>query len=441
MARIHPTVAGSCRDLPVPVHFFVILLVVAAGDVVQPFLVIEVPAHRLLDAFFELEARFPAQFLLELGRIDGVAGVVAKAIRHISDELHVLAFGAAEEPVNGLDDDLDDVNVLPFVESADVVRLGNLPVMENHVNSAGVVFHEEPVAHVFALAVNRERLLVADVVDEERNQLFGELVRTVVVAAVRHNRRHAIGVVECAHKMVGTRLAGGIRAMRRVLGGLVEEVIAVGQVVLAGASRRGERGRDAFGMVHLEGAINFVGRDVVEALALVFFRQGFPVEFRGLQQAQSAHHVRLREGERVLDGAVHVTFGSQMDDTVYMLVLHELVERVEVANVHLHELVVRLAFDVLQVREVARIRKLVEVDNLVFGILVHEKANHVAPDKACTTGNDDILHNAFLRAIILKRRYINYSSKAKSKSSASHLNLKLCKLPVTSLHHLKPILA
>ena len=155
LARIHPTVAGSCRDLPVPVHFFVILFVVAAGDVVEPFLVVEVPAHRLLDAFLELQARFPAQFLLELGGIDGVAGVVAQAVRHVGDEVHVLAFGAAKEPVNSLDDDLDDVDVLPFVEAADVVRLGNLPVMENHVDSAGVVFYEEPVAHVLALAVNR----------------------------------------------------------------------------------------------------------------------------------------------------------------------------------------------------------------------------------------------------------------------------------------------
>ncbi len=96
------------RDLPVPVHFFVILLVVAAGDVVEPFLVVKVPAHRPLDAFLELQGRLPAEFLLELAGIDGVAGVVAQAVRHVSDEVHVLAFGTAEKPINGLDDDLDD---------------------------------------------------------------------------------------------------------------------------------------------------------------------------------------------------------------------------------------------------------------------------------------------------------------------------------------------
>ena len=322
---------------------------------------------------------------------------MAQTIRHVGDEVHVLAFRTAEEPVDGLDHDLDDVDVLPFVEAADVVRLGNLSVMENHVDGTGVVFYKEPVANVFALAVNRERLLVADVVDEQRNQLFGELVRTVVVGAVRHDRRHAVGVVERAHKVVGARLGCRIRRMRRVLCGLVEEVVTVGQVMFGAGGRRGERGRDAFRVVHLEGAIDFVGRDVVETLALVLFGEAFPVELRGLQQAQSSHDVRLRKRERVLDGAVHVAFCRQVNDAINMFVLHELVERVKVADVHLHELVVRLVLDILEVREVARIGKLIEVDNLVFRVLVHEQANHVAPDKACTAGNDDILHKNSLQ--------------------------------------------
>ena len=297
---------------------------------------------------------------------------MAQAVRHVGDEVQVLAFGATQEFIDSLDDDLDDVDVLPFVESAVVVRLGNLPVMENHVDGAGVVFHEEPVAHVLALAVNRERFLVTDVVDEKRNQLFGELVRTVVVGAVRHDGRHAVSVMERTHKVVGTGLTCGIRRMRRVLCGLVEEVVAVGQVMLAGASRRGERGRDAFRVVHLEGAIDFVGRNVVEALAFVLFRETFPIKLRGLQNRKRSHHICLREGERVLDGAVHMAFCSQVDDAINLLVLHELVEGVKVADIHLHELVVRLALDVLEVREVARISKLIKVDNLVFRVLVHK---------------------------------------------------------------------
>ena len=320
---------------------------------------------------------------------------MAQAVRHVSDEVQVFAFGTAKELIDGLDDDLDDVDVLPFVETADVVRLGNLPVMENYVDSAGVVFHEEPVAHVLALAIDRKRLLVADVVDKKRDELFGELVRTVVVGAVRHDGRHAVGVVERANEVVGTRLTRRVGTMRRVLGRLVEEVVAIGQVMFGTRSSRGERRRDAFRVVHLESAINFVRRNMVEALALVLLGEAFPIELRGLQQAQSSHHVRLRESERVLDGAIDMAFGSEVDDAIDLFVLHELVERVKVADVHFHELIVRLAFDVLEVREVARIGQLVKIDNLVFRILVHEKANYVATNEACAAGNDNCFFHVF----------------------------------------------
>ena len=65
-----------------------------------------------------------------------------------------------------------------------------------------------------------------------------------------------------------------------------------------------------------------------------------------------------------------MAFSSEMDDAINFFILHELVESVKVANVHLHELVVRLAFDILEVSKVARIRELVEVDDIVFRVLV-----------------------------------------------------------------------
>ena len=87
-----------------------------------------------------------------------------------------------------------------------------------------------------------------------------------------------------------------------------------------------------------------------------------------------------------------MAFSCQMDDAVDLLVLHQLVEGLKVADVHLHKLVVGLILDILQIRQVARIRQLVEVDDVVFWILVYEQAHHMAPNKACSAGNDYILH-------------------------------------------------
>ena len=48
------------HGLSVFIHVVVVLLVVARGDVVHPFLVVQVPTDGLLDAFLKLEARLPA---------------------------------------------------------------------------------------------------------------------------------------------------------------------------------------------------------------------------------------------------------------------------------------------------------------------------------------------------------------------------------------------
>ena len=82
-----------------------------------------------------------------------------------------------------------------------------------------------------------------------------------------------------------------------------------------------------------------------------------------------------------------MALSSQMDDTIHLLVLHQLVEGIEVADVHLHKLVVWFILDVLQIGKVASIRQFVEVDDVVIRILVHKQAHHMASNEACATSN------------------------------------------------------
>ena len=386
----------SDSPLPVLVHVAVVAFVVAGGNVVHPFLVVEIPADGLFDAFLELQARFPAELALELAGVDGVAHVVAEAVGDVGYQLVAVAFGVAEEAVNRLDHHADYVDVLPFVEAADVVGLSDLAVVEDGVDGAGVVFHEEPVAHVLTLAIDGQRLAVAYVVDEERYQFFGELVGTVVVGAVGHERRHAVGVVVCAHEVVARSLRGRIRGMGVVFGGLKEEFLAVG-VVVFGRGRRGEGGFYPFGVGEFERAIHLVGRDMVEELPFVFLRQRLPVFLCGLQEGQGAHHVGAGESEGVFDGAVNVALGGQMDDAGYLMFADDASHLLEVGNVGLDESVVGTVLDVLEVCEVAGIRQLVEVDDMVVGILVDKKSDNMGTDESGSAGDQYILliiHNA-----------------------------------------------
>ena len=323
-SKIHSGELDSCfkPNLPPLIHLLIILLILPRRDVIHPRLIFEIPAHRLLDALLELEAWFPAQFLLELGRVDGVAQVVTGTVGHIGDQAQRLALGITQQAIHRPDDHFDQVDVLPLVEAANVVGVSYLALVEDQVDRPGMILHIEPVAHVLALAIDRQRLALADVVDEQWDQLFRELVRTVVVRAVGHDGRQAVGVVEGSHEMVAARLRCRIGAMRVILRCLVEEFLSIGQMVLAGRGGRGEGRLDPFGMAQLEGAIHLVGRDVIETLALIFLRQRFPIEFRRLQQAQRTHHVGTGEGEGILDGAVHMALGRQMDNAVHLMLLH-----------------------------------------------------------------------------------------------------------------------
>ena len=163
-------------------------------------------------------------------------------------------------------------------------------------------------------------------------------------------------------------------------------------MVLGGGSLGGEGRLDALGVGHLQSAIDLVRRDVIETLALVLLRQGLPVEFRRLEHGEGAHDVGLGESEGVLDGAVHVALCRQMDDAGDVLLLHEGVDGIKIADVCAHKPIVRLVLDVLEVREVACVGQFVHVDDPVVRVFVDEEPYYMASDKSGSAGDDDGLH-------------------------------------------------
>ena len=68
--------------------------------------------------------------------------------------------------------------------------------MEYKVDGACVVLNIQPVAYVLALAIDRKRLLVADVVDEQRYQFLRKLVGPLIVRAICYDGRHTGRVKE-----------------------------------------------------------------------------------------------------------------------------------------------------------------------------------------------------------------------------------------------------
>ena len=191
-------------------------------------MVLEVPADSFFDSFLELQAWLPSQFALELARVDGVPQIVACAVGDVRDKLLRRPLGVAQQPVHRPYDDPYQVDVLPLVEAPDVVRVGDLAPVEDHVDGPRVVFHVQPVAHVLPAAVHRQRPSVADIVDEQRDELLRELVGPVVVRTVGHQRRHPVRVVVSSHEVVGRGFRSRVGAVRRVLRLFGEELLAEG---------------------------------------------------------------------------------------------------------------------------------------------------------------------------------------------------------------------
>jgi len=277
---------------------------------------------------------------------------VAGAVLDVADQVLALA-----EPAQDL---LDDEDVLALGVAAEVVDLARLAVLHRHADALAVVGHVDPVAHVLAVAVDRQLLALERVGDHQRDQLLGKLVRPVVVRAARDDAVHVVRVHRGAHQEVAAGLAGRVRRVgldRRLFG---EEA--------PGAER----------------AVDLVGADVHEALDLV--------DAALVEQHLGAGDVGAHEGGGVDDAAVDVALGGEVHDHVGAVLGEHRVHRGRFGDVRPHERVALVLLDVGQVLEVAGVGQCVDVDDLVVAA-EQQHAHEVRADEAGTAGDEDLAHS------------------------------------------------
>jgi len=230
--------------------------------------------------------------------------------------------------------------------AADVVGLAHHPFGHHFKQGAGVVLDEQPVTHLQAVAVYRQRFTGQGVEDHQRDQFFGEVERPVVVRAVGQQYRQPVGAVPGADQVVGRCLAGRIRRAWRVGRGLGEQVVDAVQV-----------------------AIHFVGGNMVEAEG-AFFRlgQGQPVGAGSFEQAVGTDDIGLDKVRRPVDGTVNVGLGRQVHDRLGLETRNDRADRRLIDDISLHELVAGIGGNALQRFQVTGVGQLVEVEDFVPGI-------------------------------------------------------------------------
>ena len=293
--------------------------------------------------------------------------------------------------MDGLDGELHDVDVLHLVVASNVVDFAFTSFAHHEVDGLAVVFHVEPVAHVLSLAVDGELLASEDVVDDQRNELLGEVVGAVVVRAARDADRHVVGVSVGFHNHVGRRLrcgVGAVRAERRLLG---EETVGTQRTV------------------HL------VGRYLVIPLACLPYGIAVvaladdPGLARGVEHVLRAEDVHREEELRILNRAVHVALGGEVHHVVHVVLGKDAVHQLAVADITLDEhaaLAVDVVLDGAQVAGVGQSVEHNHPDVLVLVLLVEQILYEIGADKAGGTCYEIRLHVSFFSSFILFLRFV-----------------------------------
>ena len=142
---------------------------------------LQIPLNSFFNTLLKLEAGLPTQLALQLGAVYGVTQVMAGTVCHVCNQIHIGTLGSAKQTVNGIYLNLYDVNVFPLIESAYIVGLGHLALMEDQVYGTRMVHHIQPVTHVLTLAVYGQRFAVTYIINKQRNELLRELIWSVVV--------------------------------------------------------------------------------------------------------------------------------------------------------------------------------------------------------------------------------------------------------------------
>src|SRR5688572_15172284 len=193
---------------------------------------------------------------------------------------------------------------------------------------------------------------------EQRDDLFGKLVRAVVVRGARDDHRHVVRRPITVGQAIGAGLARRIRVARPQLVGL---------------------GARAFG----HAAVDFVGRNLHEAL-----QAGVPS--RRFEQDERALDVGLDEIARRHDRAVDVGLRGEMHDVVGRFDQRPGHRRI--ADVAVHERVAGVVHHVVQVFAAPRVGQLVEIGDVPVGMGPQRIAHEIAADESGAAGYENLGH-------------------------------------------------
>ena len=307
---------------------------------------LEVPPHRCLQRRVETLLSLPAEFAADSLVVNGIAPVVPGPVRNELHETRVRTFAARRPAIENRADRFDDLEIRKPGVAADVVDAARRTGFEHAAQRSAVVVDVHPFAYVGAGAVDGQRPARDGVCNHQRNQLFRNLPRPIVVARACYQHRQAVSAMPGAHEMVGRGFAGRVGRIRGAWCGFAE-------------------GR----VVGPEIAVDLVGRHVQDAERPS--RLSFKLAPQGtgrFEDVRRAIDVGLDERRGFGDRAVHMGFRREVQDGIRTILREQSPKRVPVSNVDAFEDVTRMVQCAFERLETPGIGQRVDVDYRRIGL-------------------------------------------------------------------------
>ena len=164
---------------------------------------IQIPLNGQADTILKHRLRQPAQLVVNLGRIDGIAHVMSLAVLYVLDQALRLA--------EIFTDEFYDINIFHLIVSTNVVDFSDGSVAQDQINRLTVILDIQPVAHIESLSVYRKWLVCQRICDHKRNEFFWKLIRAVVVGTTADRHRQAVRSMICHNKQIRRCLRSAVR--------------------------------------------------------------------------------------------------------------------------------------------------------------------------------------------------------------------------------------
>src|SRR5690606_31618927 len=101
--------------------------------------------------------------------IDCITEVMSGTILHEGDELFGCACWTVKLLIHLLTQFLDEIDILPLIESSDIVCFSIPSLMKDKVYRFGMINDVQPVPCIFAIAIDGKRLVVQNIVNTKWN--------------------------------------------------------------------------------------------------------------------------------------------------------------------------------------------------------------------------------------------------------------------------------